>query len=127
MRFSATDFTDLHEFFPKSVTPRHAGKASSAAVRVNPRQRNTFARGLFYDLFYASNGAALQPDFDPMRMRWGFCENILHNAPGQFAGALILFQDDQHGQAGFDGGARLPVHKVLSGNHVRIHLFGQYL
>ena len=69
---------------------------------------------LFHDLFHASNRAALQPDLDPVWMRWGFCKNVLHNATGQLAGALILFQDDQYGHARFDGGAGLSIHRIPS-------------
>src|SRR6185295_3690636 len=60
--------------------------------------------------FYASHCSAFQTDFDPMRMSRRFGENIFDNTLRQFACALILFQDDEHGYAGFNGGASLTVH-----------------
>lgn len=48
-----------------------------------------------------------------MRMIRGFGENVFHNAFGQFARTLILFQDDEYGYAGLDGGAGLSVHYIL--------------
>ena len=47
-----------------------------------------------------------------MRMGWGFGENVLDNTLRQFASALILLQDNEHGHAGFEGGASLSVHKM---------------
>lgn len=37
----------------------------------------------------------------------GFGENVLDDALRQFAGALVLFEDDQHGHARFDVRASL--------------------
>lgn len=39
-----------------------------------------------------------------------FGENILDDAPGQLARALILLEDDEHGHAGFNGRAGLSIH-----------------
>ena len=47
-----------------------------------------------------------------MRMGWRLRENILHDTFGQFAGALVLFQDDEHGHTGLDGRASLSIHKA---------------
>ena len=44
-------------------------------------------------------------------------ENILDDAFGQLARALVLFQDDKHGDAGFDIGAGLSVHEKFLFNH----------
>jgi hypothetical protein len=48
-----------------------------------------------------------------MWMIRGLGENILDNAFGQFAGALVLFQDNEYGHAWFDVCASLPIH-ILS-------------
>jgi hypothetical protein len=45
-----------------------------------------------------------------MRMGRRFGENIFNDPFRQFAGALILLQDDQHGHTGFDRRASLSVH-----------------
>ena len=52
-----------------------------------------------------------------MRMSRRLGENILDDAFCQFAGALILFQNDQHGHAGFNVRASLSVDWV----HVLLH------
>ena len=54
-----------------------------------------------HDLFDASHLTILQTDFDAVRVMRGFGEDIPDDAPGQFAGALILFQYDQHLHAWF--------------------------
>jgi hypothetical protein len=61
-----------------------------------------------YDLFHASHLPILQTDFDAMRVMRGFGKDIFDNASGQFAGALILFQDDQDSHAWLYLGAGLP-------------------
>jgi hypothetical protein len=45
-------------------------------------------------------------------MTSGFGENVLHHAPGQPAGALVLFLDDFHLQAGAELRAVGRVHSV---------------
>ena len=45
-----------------------------------------------------------------MRMVRRFCENIFHNAFGEFTRALILLQDDEYGHAGFYVRSFLSVH-----------------
>ena len=47
-----------------------------------------------------------------MRVIRGFGENIPDDAPGQFAGALILFQDDEHSHTRFEVCASLSVDGV---------------
>src|SRR6188474_3525402 len=84
-------------------------KAASSRKNRSPRLTG-FCPMLTHYLFDASHGSALQADFDPMWMRWGFCEDIFHNPLRQFAGALILLQNDEHSHTGFNGGAGLSVH-----------------
>ena len=43
-----------------------------------------------------------------------FGEDIPDDAPGQFTGALVLFQDDEHLHAWFDVCAGLSVHIIYS-------------
>jgi hypothetical protein len=89
-------------------------KYKAASSRKNRRARLTgFCPTLTHDLLDASHGSAFQTDFDPMRMRWGFGEDIFHNSLRQFAGALILLQDDEHGHARFNFGASLSIHKYF--------------
>lgn len=56
---------------------------------------------LLVDFLYPTDCPAVQPHFDAMRMRGRFCEDILHNAVGQPAGTLILFQHDGNTLAWF--------------------------
>ena len=51
-----------------------------------------------------------------MWMIWGFGENIFDNTPGKLAGALILFQHNEYGHAGFNVGAGLPIRRI----HIQI-------
>lgn len=37
-----------------------------------------------------------------MRMRGRFGEDVFDDAPGQFACALVLLEDDENGKPGFD-------------------------
>jgi len=46
------------------------------------------------DYFDPAHLSISQPDLNAMGMIGRFGENILDNAPGQFAGALVLFQHD---------------------------------
>jgi hypothetical protein len=48
-----------------------------------------------------------------MWMRGRFCENVLHDASGQFACMLILFENDQHGHTGFDGRTGFSIHRII--------------
>jgi len=50
-----------------------------------------------------------------------FGEDILDDAPGQLARALILLEDDEHGHAGFNGRAGLSIHDnfLLSPNSLK--------
>ena len=51
-----------------------------------------------------------------MRMGRRFGENIFDNPLGQFAGALILFQNDPYRHAGFDIRAGLSIYCIHSWN-----------
>ncbi len=48
-----------------------------------------------------------------MRMIRRTGENILHHAFGELARALILLQDDQNSNTGFDIGTNLTIHDCL--------------
>src|ERR1043165_5202322 len=54
------------------------------------------------DLLDSAHLTIQQTDFDAMWVMRRFGENIFDNAFGQFACALILFQNDQHGHTGFN-------------------------
>jgi hypothetical protein len=41
-----------------------------------------------------ANFTALQPDFDPARVKRGIREQVLDDAAGLFPGALVLFEDN---------------------------------
>ncbi len=64
-----------------------------------------------HNLLHPSDLTALQTDLDAMRMIRGFRQNILDDAFGQFARALVLFPDDEHEQAGFDMNTSLTIHR----------------
>ncbi len=66
----------------------------------------------FDDFLDAPHLAVRQSDFDAMRMGRRFGEEFFDDALGQFAGGLILLQDDQDGHAGFDVCAYLPIYGV---------------
>src|SRR5215212_5546405 len=86
----------------------------AASSKKNRRARLIgFCPILTHDLFDASDCPALQTDFDPMWMSGRFCEDILHDTPGQFSGRLILLQDNENRHAGFNGGAGLSVHGMV--------------
>src|ERR1043165_9649467 len=86
-------------------------KAASSRENLSARMIGVCAM-LTHDLFDASHGSAFQTDFDPMRMRRGFCEDIFDHTFCQFTCALILFQDDEHSQSGFNRRASLSVHDL---------------
>ena len=46
--------------------------------------------GYRYYLLDSADLTALQPDLDAMGMGGGFCQDILDNTLGEFAGTLIL-------------------------------------
>ena len=77
-----------------------------ASVSFSPDQKEH--RGLFY-LLDAANLAALQPDFNPVRMICRPGQDSLNDPFGQFPGPLVLFQYDQDPQAGFDLGTLFSV------------------
>src|SRR5690349_13983797 len=54
------------------------------------------------DFLDAAHLPILQSDLDPVWMGGRLCQDILDDALGEFAGALILFEDDQHDHAGLD-------------------------
>jgi len=62
------------------------------------------------DFLDASNLSAHQADLDAVRMSRRVGKDIFDDAFGQFAGGLILFQNDQYRHAGFDVRASLAVH-----------------
>jgi hypothetical protein len=66
----------------------------------------------FDDLLDASHLSALKADFDAVRVVRGFGKDVFYDAPGEFSGALVLFQNDKHGHAGFKAGAFLSVREV---------------
>jgi hypothetical protein len=37
-----------------------------------------------------------------MGVGWGFCQDLLYNPFCEFAGSLVLFQDDENPKAGFN-------------------------
>ena len=51
---------------------------------------------LLHNFLYSPNFPALQTDLDAVWVILGLGENIPDDAFCQFAGALILLQDDQH-------------------------------
>jgi hypothetical protein len=65
---------------------------------------------LAHDLFYTSYRSTLQANFDAMRMSRGFGEDILDNTLRQFAGALILLQDDEHSESWFNIRSAFTIH-----------------
>ena len=71
---------------------------------------------VIYDLFDTPHLPTFQADLDSMRMMWRFGEDLFDDALGQFASALILLQDDEHGHARFDIGSGLAVHNFISCN-----------
>lgn len=53
----------------------------------------------------ASDQPTREADFDSVRMRGRFGEDALNNPTREFARALVLLEDDEDGEAGFEGGA----------------------
>jgi len=45
-----------------------------------------------------------------VRVARGFGEDLLHNTSGQFTGALVLLQDDEHSQSRFNICSRFAIH-----------------
>jgi hypothetical protein len=66
------------------------------------------------DLLYPSNLAVFQPHFDPARMEWGGCKDILHDPNCPFAGSLVLFENNFDALSGSNVAALLTVHCALS-------------
>ena len=66
------------------------------------------------NFFYSANLPICKADFDAMRMCRRICENVFDNALSKFASALVLFQYDHHGDAGFDVCAKLSIHPVCT-------------
>lgn len=66
------------------------------------------------DLLNASHLPIHEADFDAVWVIGRFSENVLDDALGQFAGTLILLQDDEYRHTGFDIGAGLSVHGLNS-------------
>jgi hypothetical protein len=60
------------------------------------------------DFFHPSDDAVCQANLDSVRMGGRFCENILDDTPGQFAGALILFLDN------LDQGSRFNINPAFN-------------
>jgi len=60
---------------------------------------------LTHDLLHPSNRAAHQADFDAVWMRGRTGQDIFDDAFRQFTRGLILLENDQHFDAGFDVGA----------------------
>jgi len=56
--------------------------------------------------------AAGQAHLDTVRMGGRFGQDVLDHAFGQFAGELVLFQDDTDFQAWFDIAAKISVHAL---------------
>jgi hypothetical protein len=101
-------------------------KAINTIANARKKGRCLFISSLLHDLFDSSHLPIHQADLDAVRMIWRLGENILDDAFGQFACALILFQDDQHGHAGFDAGAGLSVHPVIPASIFQIQGIPEY-
>jgi hypothetical protein len=101
-------------------------KATRIVASVRKKRKYFFISLLLNDLFDPSHLPIHQADLDAVRMIWRLGENILDDAFGQFACALILFQDDQHGHAGFDAGAGLSVHPVTPASIFQIQGIPEY-
>ena len=71
---------------------------------------------LAHDLFYTPDLPGLQTDLDAVWMVGRFGKDVFDNTFGQPACALVLFQHDQHSQAGFNIGAGLSIYGV----HIQI-------
>src|SRR5688572_12014261 len=69
-----------------------------------------WAEKLRNNFFYTPHRPALQTDLDPVRVRRRLRENLFYHPFGEFTGALILLEDDEHGHTGFDRRAGLSVH-----------------
>jgi hypothetical protein len=57
---------------------------------------------LFDDLLHPAHLAVRQPHFDAVRMSGGTGQQLFDDATCSFAGALVVLEDDVHGQAGAD-------------------------
>ena len=65
-------------------------------VWYHSRELDNGGLGLGVDALHAPDGAALQPDFNAVRMRRGTGQNLLHDAVRQFARPLVFFLNDVH-------------------------------
>jgi len=87
-----------------------------AHIETKPGEAISSLQYLFFpflhDLFHPSYLPIRQTDLDPMRMIRRFRQDIFDNTPGQFASALILFQDNQHGHTWLDVCAGLSIHSL---------------
>ena len=68
------------------------------------------------DFFDASHLSAFQTHLDAVRMLRRFGKDLFDDTLGQLAGALVLFQDDEHGHARFNISAGLAIHRFISWN-----------
>ena len=66
------------------------------------------------DLFHPPHLPVHQTDLDAVRVIGRLGKDVLDDTLGEFAGSLILFQDNQNRQAGFDVRAFLSVHYWLN-------------
>jgi hypothetical protein len=57
---------------------------------------------LFDDLLHPAHLAVRQPYFDAVRMSGGTGQQLFDYAARPLAGALVVLEDDVHGQAGTD-------------------------
>jgi hypothetical protein len=52
------------------------------------------------NFLHATNLSVGEPDLDPVRVKFRVGQQVLDDADGLFAGALILFEDDRDAQSG---------------------------
>jgi hypothetical protein len=89
--------------------------AFSTFRQLNPTNIGQYS--CIQDLFDPADYAALQAHLDAVRMRGGSRKNILDDAFGQFAGALILFLDDPHTRSRFNIRSVIHIHSHISEIH----------